>query len=626
MGKACLECGGEGFSVAFVHCRGCKLHVIHRYCLHPLPSLEECVLWFCEDCKPKFESLSQTKKHLILVKGSDYATLKKAPPSKKSRKPSSTKCDVLRIEIYSSPQNTKALRSKNSMEDAELLIQNEGNRSPQTGSAEVKRGCSETSDGSDQHQRKKRLKTDDEDEASLRKCNGLYKEARVEQAEPVFSSKQCVTINDNNEEREGQKRLQVDAETEAPLRVLQSPEVNCHKVEEKDKRLGRCSSMQEAMVEQDEPLTSEKRFVMCDSSGKHESRKRLREDDKHEVPPHDLQPLELDTCKVGEQDKELGNIDRPNEEMMIDQAQQLTTEDSSPTCKTNDKHERHNIVRKDNEHEASPCEPEPLQVSSSMAGGQDEELGRCNNMEENTMVELGEPLTGKDSQVGVSEMPLQTLVCEDMEMEHAVHNELNEGGQHNEADHNNSMNSQPYVPDAPVEPILNVCALPIKDPSWRGSLSIIDRVFGTSTQLVAHLSSLACARVTEATNSLPKLLSTELLPRLDVWPKGFQKCSPGGDSIALYFLPEAECDEKISNKLVQRMIDQDLGIKSVLEDAELLIFTSTVLPEEYRKFQEKEYLWGVFRGKQPSKVAGDVSNEKNPAEIQNTPSPVSPLS
>uniref|UniRef100_A0A2P2QZJ8 AIPP2-like SPOC-like domain-containing protein n=1 Tax=Rhizophora mucronata TaxID=61149 RepID=A0A2P2QZJ8_RHIMU len=54
------------------------------------------------------------------------------------------------------------------------------------------------------------------------------------------------------------------------------------------------------------------------------------------------------------------------------------------------------------------------------------------------------------------------------------------------------------------------------------------------------------------------------------------------------------------------MICQRFSIKAVLEDAELLIFTSTILPIDYWRFQAKFYLWGVFKGKQPSCLAIDA--------------------
>ncbi|KAJ4836486.1 hypothetical protein Tsubulata_022355 [Turnera subulata] len=151
-----------------------------------------------------------------------------------------------------------------------------------------------------------------------------------------------------------------------------------------------------------------------------------------------------------------------------------------------------------------------------------------------------------------------------------------------------------------------ILAQPVKDPIWRGSISIFKRDYGTGCGLVAHLSSIACLKVREEAESLPTLLSTELLPRLAVWPKGFSKFGPRDDCIALYFFPDNERHEKVFDRLVDDIISRDLAMKVVVENAELLIFSSDILPMSYWRIQDKFYLWGVFRGKHPSAVAIDV--------------------
>ncbi|MED6225970.1 hypothetical protein PIB30_098737 [Stylosanthes scabra] len=84
----------------------------------------------------------------------------------------------------------------------------------------------------------------------------------------------------------------------------------------------------------------------------------------------------------------------------------------------------------------------------------------------------------------------------------------------------------------------NVVAQPIDDPIWRGSLHLrngsIDSIWGLS----AHLSDLACSRVSEKTRLFPKRLSMDLLQRHAVWPNLFSKDGTDRDSIALYFFPD----------------------------------------------------------------------------------------
>ncbi|OVA10951.1 hypothetical protein BVC80_7757g2 [Macleaya cordata] len=137
--------------------------------------------------------------------------------------------------------------------------------------------------------------------------------------------------------------------------------------------------------------------------------------------------------------------------------------------------------------------------------------------------------------------------------------------------------------------------LPIIDPVWRGCFDISNEKYGT---IVAHISSKACLKVWEGANAMPPLLCLELLSRSDVWPKRFNISAPTDDSIALYFfVEEKERDCKIIDDLVHEMIDLDLALKAVFDNAELLIFPSDQLPKLYWRFRGKYYLWGVFKGK-----------------------------
>ncbi|XP_062022082.1 ASI1-immunoprecipitated protein 2-like isoform X1 [Rosa rugosa] len=175
-----------------------------------------------------------------------------------------------------------------------------------------------------------------------------------------------------------------------------------------------------------------------------------------------------------------------------------------------------------------------------------------------------------------------------------------------------------------------VAAQPIIDPTWRGSLSIMNKDFSIISGLVAHLSSLACAKVFEEAKLLPMLLFPDLVCRVDVWPKAFESCGPSDQSIALYFFPDSKSNEKDFDNLVVSMIQEDLAMRAVLDNAELLVFTSSVLPKQFQRFQTKLYLWGAFRGKQSSPLTNDNAprGEKDLTKPLPccTQSPVSPLS
>lgn len=174
-------------------------------------------------------------------------------------------------------------------------------------------------------------------------------------------------------------------------------------------------------------------------------------------------------------------------------------------------------------------------------------------------------------------------------------------------------------------------AQPIVDPVWKGTLEFWNKSFASVCVLVAHMSSLACSKVYEEAKLIPELLPVELLRRCEVWPKGFEKLAPTDQSIALYFFPEGERSQKAFDLLVNAMMCKDLALKAVLKNAELLVFTSSMLPMRYWRFQTKYYLWGVFRGKQAAQPRNNVASEERTSAgslpcMQSPKSPISPLS
>lgn len=141
------------------------------------------------------------------------------------------------------------------------------------------------------------------------------------------------------------------------------------------------------------------------------------------------------------------------------------------------------------------------------------------------------------------------------------------------------------------------CGQPIIDPVWRGSFSILDRDSDLLEGLVAHLSTKACDKVYKEANMLPSLLQLEMHPKTVLWPKSFQECEPSDVNIALYFFPGDQINEKDFDHLVINMMNEGLAMRAMATNAELLIFTSRVLPQLFWRFLGKYYLWGVFKAK-----------------------------
>ncbi|KAK1309863.1 hypothetical protein QJS10_CPA08g01352 [Acorus calamus] len=111
----------------------------------------------------------------------------------------------------------------------------------------------------------------------------------------------------------------------------------------------------------------------------------------------------------------------------------------------------------------------------------------------------------------------------------------------------------------------------------------------------AHLSIKACQKVVDVAKNLPKFLHVEEhhLSR-DEWPQSLQITPPTDENIGLYFFPERH--KKRLNMLEKAARDKTLRV--ILDDAELLVFSSYVLPQQHQKFLGKFYLWGLFRRKQ----------------------------
>ncbi|CAJ2661954.1 unnamed protein product [Trifolium pratense] len=141
---------------------------------------------------------------------------------------------------------------------------------------------------------------------------------------------------------------------------------------------------------------------------------------------------------------------------------------------------------------------------------------------------------------------------------------------------------------------------PIADAIWSGSLQILNKSYDNIARLMCHLSTLACPKVLKSTRHLPNVLYADMIQRSVAWPESFRKFGTNNLSIGLYFFPQNERVERYFDQLVDEMISNDLAIRARVENAELLIFPSTMLPSQYKRFQSKYYLWGVFKKAIPS--------------------------
>ncbi|XP_060186362.1 PHD finger-containing protein 1-like [Lycium barbarum] len=160
-------------------------------------------------------------------------------------------------------------------------------------------------------------------------------------------------------------------------------------------------------------------------------------------------------------------------------------------------------------------------------------------------------------------------------------------------------------------------AQPVYDPVWRGGFKLWNKEYQTLDGLVAHPSVKACQRVFEEAKLFPLSLHLEMLPKSDIWPRSFYSSEPSDDNIALYFFPLDARYEQDYDYLVEQMIGEELALRAVVTNAELLVFTSTELPLHHWRFRSKHYLWGVFRTKQDCSSSQMVSNGIKSVILQN---------
>ncbi|XP_019265509.1 PREDICTED: uncharacterized protein LOC109243063 isoform X2 [Nicotiana attenuata] len=139
-------------------------------------------------------------------------------------------------------------------------------------------------------------------------------------------------------------------------------------------------------------------------------------------------------------------------------------------------------------------------------------------------------------------------------------------------------------------------AQPVYDPIWRGGFNIWNQKYGILGGLVAHLSVKACQKIEGG--ALEQRSSC-----LRVTYRSRDRVVESATDVCIRYRHVMDFDH-----LVEEMIGEQLALRAVVTNAELLVFTSTELPLLHWRFQGKHYLWGVFRAKQDSCSSQIASN------------------
>ncbi|KAJ7530720.1 hypothetical protein O6H91_14G016200 [Diphasiastrum complanatum] len=154
------------------------------------------------------------------------------------------------------------------------------------------------------------------------------------------------------------------------------------------------------------------------------------------------------------------------------------------------------------------------------------------------------------------------------------------------------------------EPFLTNLARPQNVILWRGGFEVVEE--GRSIiydGIQAHPSTKAVKEVYDAAMLLPSRL------RLEEVQAHFLPNPPDGGLIALYFKAISADSAETCMKLLDHMTKHNLVLRGLTTTAELLVFTSNILPRIEQCWNGEKFLWGLFRKRKLSTPkSGVISN------------------
>ncbi|XP_010479666.1 PREDICTED: histone-lysine N-methyltransferase, H3 lysine-79 specific-like [Camelina sativa] len=573
----CQTCGDIGFEEALVFCDSCKIEAIHRYCVGITPTpFTEYITWICEDCdgsESESDSIEvdHTAKLTHILKKSDRKKKKK----KKKRKRSSNHTWPVLAEDH-------GLQDATNVEPMEVSSSPIKETVESNSGTDHNAGTSKRSDSSsyrkevDQADKLLNISKENEKEKKKKKKKKKNKEDKTNK------EKKTNTMSSNPSplvlafEDHGVQ----DATNIEPVKVFSSPIKGTTKESRKRKS--------------------------SDSGNPHELTGLVRNgasaseaERSSSVPDHSSCTSKRNDCGSGRKE-----VDQTANLGPILEKSEKKKKKKKKKKKRSSSHSPPVLAVENNElHDATNVEP--VEVSSSPQIKETMEAKR----QESSGSRKPHELTGLDGNgASVSEAENSSSV-RDHNSYTTKKRKLSSGNiQLSEnrqlADGNSSCKeAELNMPQTSERlPSMHCRAQPIKIPIWRGLMSVKGGNSYSFDGITAHVSSLACPKVHEVASSLRGCLSAEMFPRMEIWPQTFVKNGgPKDDSVALFFFPSSESnDEKTFYSLVGEMEKNDLAMRCLLDDAELLLFTSFLLPVYSWSFYSKDYLWGVFKTRRTS--------------------------
>uniref|UniRef100_A0A3Q7GX49 AIPP2-like SPOC-like domain-containing protein n=1 Tax=Solanum lycopersicum TaxID=4081 RepID=A0A3Q7GX49_SOLLC len=131
-------------------------------------------------------------------------------------------------------------------------------------------------------------------------------------------------------------------------------------------------------------------------------------------------------------------------------------------------------------------------------------------------------------------------------------------------------------------------------PSWKGNFDILGELELAPGYIQAHSPCRVRRKVYEFSGRLPDTLKLELVPRGDIWASLFNGYIPDKEDIGLYFFASERERSDRYIALVEFMHSKDLVLRTLINDVELIILTSTALCSDSQSWNSEHFLWGLF--------------------------------
>ncbi|KAF3520879.1 hypothetical protein DY000_02059029 [Brassica cretica] len=612
MANVCETCGDEGWVEALIFCDSCKLAAVHRYCcgITPVP-IDGYVTWFCSDCDESDAASDSIQVELEDVESLDVSS---SPPTMEEHEtrgiPGSSKSNESVLEMIGNEKKKKKKKKRKIVthslpddaivETMEVSKKQDGSENGESDElVGLARNESSVLEKSGKKKKKKKKKTTDK---GVDKKN----EEGSNHFSPVLEAEGHGLQGTTSVEpmKESKKRKCSKSREPEGLNVLVGNEVSVLEKSAKKKRSQEssnhpspvlnaveCGHQDTASVEAMKESKKHKKSDELIGEKSEKKKKKTNEESSNHTAPvlaaednvacdtDNVEPAKAQESSASRKPHELAGLETNGASVSEGGNSTNVPDDNSCTTSKKRRLSSGNIQVSSENMELPAINSSCKEAESNMPQTNEVMPALNNGRAQPICAPVWRRLSSGNIQVSSENMELPAInsSCKEAESNMPQTNEV-----------------MPALNNGRAQPI---CA-----PVWRGSVTVKQGNNCSIHGLVAHLSTLACPRVYEKASSLHTRLSAEMLPRLEIWPPSFLKNGPPtDDSIALYFFPSHDSNgENVYYSLVDEMKKKDLGMRCLLDDAELLLFTSYQLPLPCWKFHSKEYLWGVFRRRKTS--------------------------